>query len=414
MPARNLAWIAAPSMLAFACAVGTHHGDADATDVPIVVEPDVPDPSPEEAARLAAFDERVQARLRERIGLLERAREVRTERTLARHAEVEAVGGYEASVRARLAEVVESLPRWSGELHARGIELQELLVGELDRLRCAGPELFMVETGDTSMQVHPGTYLILSGCKFGTRDGAVLLTLSGTGEQIALTPRSWKPDTILVEVPDKSGVLDQPATVALVTNTGQRSNDLRVEFRAAREVQVYFGVYFGGESKPTHLETIFGVNFDCPQTVGAPRARRLLWSLMGYHYQWGDLYPATGRDRLIMVLREQWTLVDWFYESQGWSVATVESGNVTSSTYFATSLPDLPAGSTALEFQFDWWVDRMNSSVRYDTAMLVEGPRGTPYAVTPAEAGFKSQEVWDAQWAQLVADGDVPGAPCED
>lgn len=356
----------------------------------------------EAAARLALrVEERIVARRQE----LERARAGGNARTLARHSKVVEVGGYAEDVQRRLARLEESLlglPEFEG---LRALELKGLLLGELDRLRCAHPEIFIVETGDSTMVVRPGTYLIVTGCRFGLRSGSVLMRLTDSGEELPLTVRNWDDDTILVEVPDLSGVPDQEATLQITSHQGELSAPFVVEFVAAREVLVVFAPYMSFSTNVHHLENTFGVpKLTCATSAGVSMQK--YWtnpsSFLGYHKQWGDLYPASGRDVIGLSLIHNWKLVEYRIETQAGSGDVPEDGQVTSHSYLSLDRPNTPPDEQWLSFRVYWWVDRELSIIRYELAVIIEGPRGVPYA----------NLVHVDALAQLEAKGEIPGAPC--
>jgi len=356
-------------------------------------------------AKRGAFVGRVEAQCVALIDEQARVRKAGDERTLARHAERVAAGGYVRSVEARRARIVDSMASLPPGAQTRAIEVSQLLEDELARLVCAKPEVFIVETGETAMEVHPGSYLILTGCEFGLRTGQVWMHLTHTGANLALTPRHWDPDTILVEVPDVTGVVDQDVLLHVVTNLGKQSDSLRAELRAVRDVQVAFGAYLSAETNRTHLETSFGVpDLVCAVTTGTLETRwRAVDSITAYHKQYGDLYPSSGRDLVNLQLVNGWTLDQLLFDSWGASSAGAEDGVVTDFFMFQPVRPTNPPGTQPTQLRVYWWVDKDASWVQYVSAFILRGPRGVPYAEP------FSQELLD----QVMAAGYVPGLPCE-
>jgi len=363
------------------------------------------DLAPEVIERASAFSAAIEARCEQWSVEKERTDSERNARTIARHARRAQTGGYAKDVQARLVQLEDSLPQLPEGERQRAIEAASLLSGELDRLRCAHPEVFLVETSDSSMQMRPGTFLIVTGCKFGLRSGRVAAHLKEAGSDLELIVRNWDDDTILVEVPALTGVVDQPATIEAITFQGETSAPLQVDFIADRELQVVFCPYLSIDSIPNHLKTVFGgLPMTCAVSSAGPLTQswRNLTSLYGFHQQYGDLYSTSGRDVIGLKLMNHWKLVEYHLESWGSSASGPDDGVVTSYDEVSLVRPGMLPSEQFLSFRVYWWVDDSNSTIEYQLSILVEGPVGTSYAA-PEHVDLLDR---------LTAEGLIPGAPC--
>jgi hypothetical protein len=218
-----------------------------------------------------------------------------------------------------LSKVKESLPTLPGNEQARAIALSEILQGELDRLRCVKPEVFLVEMGGTSMEVHPDSYLIITGCSFGIRNGTVSLRLGESGDQHDLVVQNWDENTIVVDVPDIEGVVDQQAFIRVTTFLGKQSDEFLATFIADREVLNLFGLYFASSS--THTEDEHWFRYGTPLCLptasgGTNREMTVLESIRGFHKQYLDLSPVSGRDTHSVTLINSWHILDGHGETE--------------------------------------------------------------------------------------------------
>jgi len=396
------------------CRSSTTAGESFSALTPLSTEQLATMDAPGYAEARARLVERAESAKQTRMAELVRVRKQRNERTLARHDQLVRAGGYERSLAERISRIQSQTPTSPGA-EKRSIDLVALLQGELERLRCAHPEVFLVETEGTSMQVFPASYLIITGCRFGVRDGQVNMRFKEEGPDTALVVRNWDENTILVEVPDVVGVVDQKVLLTVTTFQGHTSAEFAADFVSTKDVQVVFGHFLAWWPGTTHDENWF--KYPLPECVatspgGLNPVRTVRNSLLGFHYQHGDLYATAAVDTFRLRLIHQWKLTDFLVEYSGWSTAIAEEGNVTNYSWVLVNTPDTPTGEQPVNLYVYWWVDHSNSSVLYTGTVLIEGPRGATYAVIDDDLKNQEGETSAEQWQRYVAEGLLPGTPC--
>jgi hypothetical protein len=226
----------------------------------------------------------------------------------------------------------------------------------------AGGLQFPPEVVSAPGSVKPGSVLFIKGKHFGASAGRVLLKgLPGGDRQLGFDPTflfPWMNDAIAVVVPgDISGIVDQPARVQVVTQTGKASNDWPVQFHATVDVAAFTGV----------------VLVHCAKDATENRCEVDSWFFEGSHQE--DTFyeeDALGCDKWKASVKLPWTLhhLDW--------------GNASSPGNGSVGNPGQPAaGSTSWTFQFCWTVNGAGpysgNTAHYLATLYAVGPHGVPW-----------------------------------
>jgi hypothetical protein len=333
---------------------------------------------------MAAFGEEIRARRdaydRRQLAL----RETTNAADRVHRDEIEAAGGYAAAVRADYARFRSSDGRGddrvhaSDPIHAAFADLQQ---------PCIAPEIV-----NTSQEViSPGSEFTIDGCAFGDRSqmGSVKMVLVDRqpwNNTYVLEIVDWFDDHVRVKVRDDiSGVLDQRATLQVFRADGLVSEPITVEFRATREVRVLPGNYFDFAIEHPDTDDDARVCYVCSSPGGtAPVGTVQLDASCVVDHFHGCCYPqVNGHDRLSVDLIHAWGIHSIDLVDEGYTTMSLlnEPGNVKRWSSDANG----NGGNMHLEIDVDWWVDHVESGVRYYVLVLIEGPKETDFA-DPARA----------------------------
>jgi hypothetical protein len=232
--------------------------------------------------------------------------------------------------------------------------------------------------------VTPGGTIAIKGSWFGTVKGDARLTgikrwngtaYGGTGHlwlEIVTEPGKdfWKPTTILARVPSYiTQVQDQPAKLQVKTTSGQWSNDLDVQFRAARQYatlprtdSAVKMVSCGDDSnkdvcQPGWVDPDDGDWFSssCGQTF------------YGFHLNcWGCVGDDAGTDKFEITLKNGWVI-------DGGKVYV----NVDDGEGFAFR-QEVPSGVASWKPSIQWSVTP-NDALCHGADVYISGPKGVPW-----------------------------------
>ena len=251
--------------------------------------------------------------------------------------------------------------------------------------------------------VQPGDALTLFGCGFGPHPGSATLKLLNSGQTLPLAVpvddfATWTSTSAIVNVPNITGVLDQPAEITLTTSANRTTS---------------FGVNFVALRDTAWLDTndhrnLVQVNPQCftATTVdscggGAPSDDP---NNVNYYFQFGADFIGrhlkkcckshNGTDIYYVSLTNQWTSADLdpyvslplgSNDTQIPATSYIDGGFV--SCYFFShpghliGLPQVVSGSGGVTFQveFSWHVNGICSGESYAAAEILSGPIGFAY-----------------------------------
>jgi hypothetical protein len=204
--------------------------------------------------------------------------------------------------------------------------------------------------------IQPNGGVIIQGVNFGESPGQFIMNGSEfAGGSISLGSLTWNETVIGGVIPNIFGVRDQQVTLQVITNTGQRSNAMPVQFTAAREVQAL-------------PADIFQVGISDSSVVGYADP-----PITFEYYHFDDIPVVdmftgnSGTDYFTTDLKN-----GWVYYSYQW---TLETSGVQGGPFG----PDPePVGQAHIELAISWSYGPL-SSAQYGITIYGIGPVGVPY-----------------------------------
>jgi hypothetical protein len=214
--------------------------------------------------------------------------------------------------------------------------------------------------------VTPGGHIGIKGEGFtdiGYYGGTISLFIPALGTRdLSVVPQiyeNWSDNLIVAQVPEGiEGVLDQNASIQVMTGDGYNSNSWQVQFRAAREVRVLPGTY-------NRFKLCNNVGAACDHVCYYYKPKEDWATFYGYHHTWCCVGGDSGTDWWVsQPLMNQWAIeARVLLPYEGTSGCT-------------QSFSDDSQGGT---FKVNWNTKSSGNTCRYDVIVYAVGPKGVPY-----------------------------------